>query len=256
MKQKSENQKALPKFLGILVVAGLIGGVLGGLSGVAGYFWEDHTAFGAAFAHLLGAASPWAMAVCAAVLLGIGYGFYRRARTAFRGWDGEDEDVMQQAEEDLSRTLLLDSLTVIVSFFFFSAGTAKLPQEVSGSIIPLLVVFLAVIALAVLLQQKTVDLTKEMNPEKRGSVYDMKFQERWWESCDEAERRQIGQASYKAYVTVSRFCPYCWGVLLLGNMVFHYGILPSAVVLVIWAVLSVSYTREAIRLGRRGKKTE
>ena len=71
-----------------------------------------------------------------------------------------------------------------------------------------------------------------------------------------AERRQIGQASYKAYVTVSRFCPYCWGVLLLGNMVFHYGILPSAVVLVIWAVLSVSYTREAIRLGRRGQKTE
>ena len=81
MKQKSENQKAFPRFLGILVVASLIGGVLGGLSGVAGYFWEDHTAFGAAFAHLLGAASPWAMAVCAAVLLGIGYGFYRRART-------------------------------------------------------------------------------------------------------------------------------------------------------------------------------
>ena len=68
MKQKSENQKAFPGFLGILVVAGLIGGVLGGLSGVAGYFWEDHTAFGAAFAHLLGMASPWAMAACAAVL--------------------------------------------------------------------------------------------------------------------------------------------------------------------------------------------
>ena len=42
MKQKSENQKAFPRFLGILVVASLIGGVLGGLSGVAGYFWEDH----------------------------------------------------------------------------------------------------------------------------------------------------------------------------------------------------------------------
>lgn len=224
MKQKSENQKAFPRFLGILVVAGLIGGVLGGLSGVAGYFWEDHTAFGAAFAHLLGVASPWALTLCAAVLLGLGLRQYRKARTAFRSWDGEDEDVMQQAEERLSWTLL--------------------------------VIFLVVIALATLLQQKTVDLTKKMNPEKRGSVYDMKFQERWWESCDEAERRQIGQASYKAYVTVSRFCPYCWGVLLLGNMVFHYGILPSAVVLVIWAVLSVSYTREAIRLGRRGQKTE
>lgn len=102
MKQKSENQKAFPRFLGILVVASLIGGVLGGLSGVAGYFWEDHTAFGAAFAHLLGMASPWAMAACAAVLLGLGLYQYRKSDTAFHGWDGEDEDVMQRAEERLS----------------------------------------------------------------------------------------------------------------------------------------------------------
>ena len=94
------------------------------------------------------------------------------------------------------------------------------------------------------------DLTKEINPEKRGSVYDMKFQERWLESCDEAERRQIGQASYKAYTTLNKFCPYCWIVLFLGNMVFHYGFLPSSVVLLVWAVLTVSYTREAIRLSR------
>ena len=256
MKQKSENRKALPKFLGLLLIAGLVGGVLGGLSGMAAYFWEGHDDLGGILAHLLGAASPWALAVCAAVLLGLGLYQYRKAKTAFRGWDGEDEDVMQQAEERLSWTLLLDSLTVIVSFFFFNAGTEKLPQGSDGNTVPLLMIFLAVIALAILLQQKTVDLTKEMNPEKKGSVYDMKFQERWWESCDEAERRQIGQASYKAFVTVSKFCPYCWGVLLLGNMVFHYGILPSAVVLVIWAVLTVSYTREAIRLGRRGQRTE
>ena len=173
MKQKSENQKALPKFLGILVVAGLIGGVLGGLSGVAGYFWEGHDDLGGTIAHLLGVASPWALTLCAAVLLGLGLRQYRKARTAFRSWDGEDEDVMQQAEECLSRTLLLDSLTVIVSFFFFNAGTEKLPQGSDGNTVLLLVVFLAVIALAILLQQKPVDLTKEMNPEKRGSVYDM-----------------------------------------------------------------------------------
>ena len=147
-------------------------------------------------------------------------------------------------------TLLLDSLTVIASFFFFNAGIVYLPQEVDSAMIPLLAIFLVVIALSILLQQKTVDLTKEINPEKRGSVYDMKFQERWWESCDEAERRQIGQASYKAYTTLNKFCPYCWGVLFLGNMIFHYGILPSTVVLLVWAVLTVSYTREAIRLSR------
>ena len=66
MKQKSENQKALPKFLGILVVAGLIGGVLGGLSGAAGYFWEGHDDLGGTIAHLLGVASPWALALAMA----------------------------------------------------------------------------------------------------------------------------------------------------------------------------------------------
>ena len=248
MKQKSENQKALPKFLGILVIASLVGGVLGGLSGAAGYFLKGEE-LGAAITRLLSTASPWAMALCATVLLGSGFYQYRRARTAFRSWDSENEDVIQRAEERLSLTLLLDSLTVIVSFFFFSAGAVKLPQEVDSAMI-LLAIFLVVIALSILLQQKTVDLTKEINPEKRGSVYDMKFQERWLESCDEAERRQIGQASYKAYTTLNKFCPYCWIVLFLGNMVFHYGFLPSSVVLLVWAVMTVSYTREAIRLSR------
>ena len=52
MKQKSENQKALPKFFKLLAVAGLIGGVLGSLSCVAGYFWQEHD-LGAAFARML-----------------------------------------------------------------------------------------------------------------------------------------------------------------------------------------------------------
>ena len=79
------------------MVAGLIGGVLGGLSGAAGYFWEGHDDLGGTIAHLLGVASPWALTLCAAVLLGLGLYQYRKARTAFRSWDGEDEDVMQQA---------------------------------------------------------------------------------------------------------------------------------------------------------------
>ena len=124
MKQKSENQKALPKFLGILVIASLVGGVLGGLSGAAGYFLKGEE-LGAAITRLLSTASPWAMALCATVLLGSGFYQYRRARTAFRSWDSENEDVIQRAEERLSLTLLLDSLTVIASFFFFNAGRGR-----------------------------------------------------------------------------------------------------------------------------------
>jgi len=39
-------------------------------------------------------------------------------------------------------------------------------------------------------------------------------------------------------------------------MIFDYGFLPGAAVLVVWGVLIVSYTREAVRLGHRGQRTE
>jgi len=168
MKQKSENQKALPKFFKLLAVAGLIGGVLGSLSSVAGYFWQEHD-LGAAFARMLNAGSLWGMLVCSAVLLGIGLRLYRSARNAFRSWDGEDETVMEQADEQLSWAMMLENLTMIVSFFCFSVGTAGIADGQLRRLVPLLVLFIAVLALAVLLQQKTVDLVKEMNPEKKAA---------------------------------------------------------------------------------------
>ena len=129
MKQKSENQKALPKFFKILAVAGLIGGVLGSLSSVAGYFWQEHD-LGAAFARMLNAGSLWGMLVCSAVLLGIGLRLYHSARNAFRSWDGEDETVMEQADEQLSWAMMLENLTMIVSF---SASLLGRPESRTAS---------------------------------------------------------------------------------------------------------------------------
>ena len=114
----------------------------------------------------------------------------------------------------------------------------------------IIVEFLAVIFLAVILQQKCVDLLKDINPEKKGSVYDMKFQKIWFDSCDEAEKRQIGQASYKAYSTTAKFCPFLWAIVFIGNMIFDYGLMPSTVVLIVWGVLQMSYMLEAMKLGR------
>lgn len=56
-------------------------------------------------------------------------------------------------------------------------------------------VFLLSCACVIFAQQKAVDLERRMNPEKHGSVYDAKFQKKWLDSCDESERRQIGEAS-------------------------------------------------------------
>ena len=101
------------------------------------------------------------------------------------------------------------------------------------------------------LQQKVVDLERRLNPEKRGSVYDMKFQKTWMDSCDEAERAQIGQACYRAYMVGTKVCTFLWVALLILNFVFDFGMLPIAAVLVVWGVMQTVCALECIRLSKR-----
>lgn len=247
---KKENRKALPKFFLIIFVSAIFGGVMGFLSGVAGASSLPE-AITAGVEHLLVVTTPWAIPVSSLALLGGGWVLYGKAKRLVQNWDGEDEDAMEEAEEQLSWALLLSSLARILDFFFLAAGS----MGSDGTLRPLFVVaaFLISCAVLTLLQQKVVDLEKTMNPEKQGSVYDIKFQKKWFESCDEAEKAQIGQASCKAYQAGSMTCLVLWLVLVILDHVFAFGLVPIFVVLLIWAVLTVSYTLECIRLSKRAK---
>ena len=98
--------------------------------------------------------------------------------------------------------------------------------------LPDLILFLASVAAAGgAPAEDIVDLERRINPEKRGSVYDMKFQKTWMDSCDEAERAQIGQACYRAYMVGTKVCIFLWVALLILNFVFDFGLLPIAAVL-------------------------
>ena len=64
----------------------------------------------------------------------------------------------------------------------------------------------------------------------------------------------IGQAAMSAYKAGSYACVVLWLVLVLGSLLFDYGLLPIAAVMVIWLVLTVSYTVACMRLEKqRGK---
>ena len=82
---------------------------------------------------------------------------------------------------------------IILDFFFFAASI------IYDRFLPDLILFLASVAVLVVLQQKIVDLERRINPEKRGSVYDMKFQKTWMDSCDEAERARSARPATGLY---------------------------------------------------------
>ena len=245
---KKDNRKALPKYLLILFAAAIFGGILGFAAG-----WVGHDnlseVIAASVSNGLTAAAPWALLVTSVVSLAVILWLYRSAKALFTGWDGEDDATMDRADEKLNWALLLTAAQLVLDMFFFTA--AESGASPLGGIMGVLFFLVSVFTL-VFAQQKIVDLTRRMNPEKKGSVYDMNFRKKWIESCDEAERKQIGQAAYKAYTVVSTVCPILWVALLMLSYAFHIELLmPTFVVCFIWLLLQVSYCLECIRLGKR-----
>ena len=245
---KKDNRKALPKYLLILFAAAIFGGILGFAAG-----WVGHDnlseVIAASVSNGLTAAAPWALLVTSVVSLAVILWLYRSAKALFTGWDGEDDATMDRADEKLNWALLLTAAQLVLDMFFFTAAVSG--ASPLGGIMGVLFFLVSVFTL-VFAQQKIVDLTRRMNPEKKGSVYDMNFRKKWIESCDEAERKQIGQAAYKAYTVVSTVCPILWVALLMLSYAFHIELLmPTFVVCFIWLLLQVSYCLECIRLGKR-----
>ena len=245
MHEKSENRKALPKFLLVLLVSGLGGGIIGFIVGISNVFGLDTASVAAGVNELLRAVTPWAIPVSAIVTLGGSLLLYRSAARQYSAWNGGDEDAAaKRVDFCLNWVLLLGMVQLLVSLFFFAAASY---YELSG-ILYYLAVFLVSMALVIFSQQKVVDLIRRMNPEKQGSIYDMKFQKKWLETCDEEERQQIGQAAFHAYSLTSRVCLWLWVLLVILNLVFEIGMMPVCMVLVVMAVMQVSYMLECIRM--------
>lgn len=247
-REKTENRKALPKFLGVIAISALIGGVLGFLSGVLGYT-NLPEAVVQGIHRFLEVITPWSIWVLSAVLLGVGALKYRTAERLFKAWDGEDEETVDQAEQQINWALLAAVLTMILDFFFFGIGIQLLGDGLGNGLF--LLSFVVSLAALMFLQQKAVDLTRKINPEKQGSIYDMQFKKKWLSSCDENEQQQIGQAAFKAFNAVTYTCLGIWAVLVLLNYILDVGILPVFLVMLIWGVSQVSYMLECIRIGRR-----
>ena len=251
--EKGENRKALPKFALTMLGSLLAGGVIGFVVGCSRVLGPQTAALAAGLSRALEAATPWGIPVTSVLTLGTCFLLYRSAARKYAVWDGGDEDETSQAiEMNLSWVLLFSAVQLLINLFFLAAFCVYcIDKEISA--LATVGVFLVSCGFVIFAQQKAVDLERKMNPEKHGSVYDSKFQKRWLESCDESERRQIGQACYRAYMVAGRFCMGLWLVLVILSLVFKISLLPVFVLLLVWGVLQVTYTLECIRLGRHSE---
>ena len=259
---KQANRKALPKFLLFAVVCAVIGGVggyysgygaaKGGMDHFVGMMKDAGAFFGARIA-------PWLMLALAVLVPVVCIPIYRSTKKLVAAWDGEDEDISNAISRKLSVVIWIASASLIVSYFLiaasYSGGLAIFGDKAKTTAFFIgIVSFFAIMIEAILFQQKCVDTTKQMNPEKKASVYDMRFQKKWMEDCDEAEKMMIGKCAFKAYSATNVACTVLAIVLAVCALLFDIGFLPSFTVCLVWIVNISVYCKEARRYSKAGNK--
>lgn len=255
---KKANRKALPKFILVIVIAMLAGGAVGYFSGKlridtlgdgikhACEFFGMHIA-------------PWLMVIMAVILPVVCIPVYQSAKKLLSAWDGEDEDISDQMDRKLSTAIWISSAALVFSYFLIAAAYSGGFEMFDGkirtvSLCAAIAAFFAVMIEAIVIQQKCVDAAKQTNPEKKASIYDMQFQKKWLEDCDEAEKIMIGKCAYKAYIATNTVCAVLAIVFAVCALVFNIGFLPSFAVCLVWIVNLSVYCKEAMRYSKAGNR--
>lgn len=259
MENKKENSKAGKLFMILMVISAFAGFILGMVIISVSKYYEfaeiDLTdLLGGILTDVLGESSVYIISAIAIFITIYACYSYKSAKKAFAAAKNLDEDAFEDAYNKINSKLDTQMSVATVCFiltymlfsihFYYSVHTRDSRVTLMISIIALVLV----IAVHTIYQQKCVDLFKLMNPEKKGSVYDTKFKDKWLESCDEAEKLAIYQCGYKAYKVTSGWCLGLWLVFTLGGMIFHYSMMPVIIVSVIWLVLTISYFLEGKKL--------
>lgn len=243
-KKKVENKKADKKALKIFIPILIAAFFIGVASGVLIAFLEENAAASIAnfFSKVLSAIAPYANLVMNGIAIVVCTILYVIAKKQIKAWDMESEEDYEKIDRKLSAILIISNVVYIISMFFFAVGFDYV-IGVSGAVELTLYMLGFIISLAgnIIFQQLAVNATKLLNPEKQGSVYSFDFNKQWTQSCDEAELHKVYKAAYGSYKVSNGAYLVLWLVCIFGNKIWHFGLVPVAIVTFLWLLQFISY---------------
>lgn len=224
MKQERTNKAVYARFAIIMLVCAALGGVAGFFAAMAGTNLLDSVdRLNIALASL---GQLWF--IPGYVLLVASTIYYLRSKALLPQTEADD-DAFQECDRRLCLALILSGAAMV--WLFIALGINGQTDwansqamwlgdhilRIGGLMEGVLFIVNLVVQLiwVVALQALTVKATKVIHPEKRGNVFDSKFQKDWFRSCDEAEQQQIGQCSYFSFRVMSTLFPIVMVVLFL-----------------------------------------
>lgn len=253
IENKKVDRKALMILIPILIVSFFAGIFLSAL----GAMMEENIAdvISKGIVTGLTVITPYANLVMYTICILISIIVLANVKKKMKVWDGEDEETYEKIDQSMSRILIIANLAFILSYFFFAAGFEYCIKTATAvEMICYFGGFILSLAGNIIIQQKVVNIYKELNPEKQGSVYAMDFAKQWEKSCDEAEKMQIYKAAFGAYNVSGTVFMVLWLFCILGNQIWHFGIMPATIVTVMWLVQFISYQAYAAYYSKNPNK--
>lgn len=174
--------------------------------------------------------------------------------------ENPDDELWDCLEEKLNQPLILSQVMTIANLFFFGSViwmAEFMDYGQNGGYEKILLAadivlfFVILICGGMLIPKGIVDIEKKLNPEKEGDVFDFKFNEVWFSSCDEAQKLIVYQATYQAYKNTNLTCVVLYVLTFIGMLAFKTGIFPMLCVFIVMLVNSLSYMLRAAELERR-----
>ena len=257
---KSEDKQSKGKFVRTMIVAGLIGGLVGGFIGaIMGAFG---TPTGDKFILSFASVQRDIADICCYIFLGVTIALsivlflsLHQVRKAYRNWDKEDEKEALRLEDMLNFRSIVTIFGNLLTFLLYGAATyCMLSKDREGLLILLLVIFLLWdVLFMIYIQKEILNLIKRIRTEKKGSVYDCNMKEKWLDSCDEAEKMVIYEASYETYTKMSKYLKYIIAVIMMAGAFIEIGLLPLLLVIAIDVMQTLLYYREAKKREDKGR---
>lgn len=147
------------------------------------------------------------------------------------------------------------SMTTLCMIWILSFSAMAFPALLSSH--QLLAAIIGVIALTVqlawdtALQQSCIRLNSLLAPEKPNNCLDNNFQKKFYQSCDEQERQQIGECAYTTFRFMSMIYPVVLVLLMMLSMMSGANNLLILLVGGLWLLHSGSYLLRALKVSRQ-----
>ncbi len=241
-----KDRKILIKYFAIMICSCMVGAVIGFISAVMD---TDIRGVLMVVSEFFVRKSPYLMYFNLALMV-VAFSYYIKGKKLANDVLAGDEEKYEAADRMLELALEWTNYVNIYSFLIFGV-LASGAYSVFGLIANFVAVLRAVIEFVVcliglvFLQRAIVNLTKRLNPEKKGDVLDMKFRNEWFDSCDEAEKAQIGAAAWASFKATTKAIVAMWVICVFAGFLLPVGPLPSVAVSAIWFVQTYSYMKAA-----------